>query len=99
MASMRARGVPVSGSNATITPWWVGSAEPALRGKRETSLTASAFAEGRKAGMADELAGPTGSYGHDPVFLPRALHLLGRGHLERPDDHGPRLAGVDDVID
>src|SRR6266852_5362879 len=49
--------------------------------------------------MADELAGPTGSYGHDPVLLPRALHLLGRGHLERPDDHGPRLAGVDDVVD
>src|SRR6266849_6777354 len=52
MASMSATGVPVSGSNATITPWWVGSVDPAFRGKRDTSLTASAFAEGRKAGMA-----------------------------------------------
>src|SRR5215470_14454600 len=147
MASMSATGVPVSGSKATMTPWCVGSAEPALRGNSETSLTATDFAEGRNAGMAASIPSWSGtsaamrggieaaplvtstiadarastsasrsrssrtwasvristarpsSYRHHPVLLPGPLHLLGRGHLEGADDHRPRLAGIDDVVD
>jgi hypothetical protein len=45
--STSAAGSPVSGSNATITAWWVGRLEPALPGKSETSFVDSTLAEGR----------------------------------------------------
>src|SRR3712207_7484587 len=38
-----------------------------------------------------------GSDRHHPVLLRRALDALGRGHLERADHGGARLARVDDV--
>jgi hypothetical protein len=44
--SSTAAGRPVSGSNATITAWWVGRSVPALRGKTDTSLLINIPAEG-----------------------------------------------------
>src|SRR3954467_9259102 len=48
-----------------------------------------AYAENLKGGLNRDHA----------VALPGALDALALGHLERPADRRPRLAGVDDVVD
>src|SRR5579884_1444825 len=39
------------------------------------------------------------SYRDDAASLPWPLDALRGRHLERPADRGPRLAGIDDVVD
>src|SRR5205807_7710352 len=39
------------------------------------------------------------SYGNHARALPGTLHVLARGHLERPTDRGAGLARVDHIID
>lgn len=50
--SSNAAGSPVSGSNATMSAWCVGSRARSLCGKSDTSLVMSTPADGRKPGIA-----------------------------------------------